>query len=214
VDRETHVGIEPQVGAGICELFSYGLVRLGVTPILGTGGWHPIVAGFDERRHSRCVPVRRARRWRHIFERLGAYASELEILPSRRQRRRLRLKEDRLMGVKDPDVFMALVERSDELMARKMAVLEGLFAVIVEGEGYPPGKIELSEVELEDVRAIVLRAWCWAARTLASPRADAMGARPGRSMATAGTLKAGGQRARNLPQPPDVLATADPRGGA
>ena len=158
MDRETHVGIEPQVGAGICELFSYGLVRLGVTPILGTGGWHPIVAGFDERRHSRCVPVRRARRWRHIFERLGAYASELEILPSRRQRRRLRLKEDRLMGVKDPDVFMALVERSDELMARKMAVLEGLFAVIVEGEGYPPGKIELSEVELEDVRAIVLRA--------------------------------------------------------
>jgi hypothetical protein len=44
------------------------------------------------------------------------------------------------MGVKDPDVFMALVERSDELMARKMAVLDGSFAVGVEAEGYPAGK--------------------------------------------------------------------------
>ena len=62
------------------------------------------------------------------------------------------------MGVKDPDVFMALVERSDELMARKMSVLAGLFAVVVEAEGYPPGKIELSGAELEDVRTILLRA--------------------------------------------------------
>jgi hypothetical protein len=62
------------------------------------------------------------------------------------------------MGVKDPDVFMALVERSDELMARKMAALQGMFAVVVEGEGYPAGKIELSGTELEEVRAILLRA--------------------------------------------------------
>ena len=62
------------------------------------------------------------------------------------------------MGVKDPDVFMALVERSDQLMARKMAVLEGMFAVVVEGEGYPVGKIELAGAELEDVRTILLRA--------------------------------------------------------
>ena len=48
------------------------------------------------------------------------------------------------MGVKDPDAFMALVGRSDELMARKMAVLDGVFAVVVEGEGDPAGKIELS----------------------------------------------------------------------
>jgi len=62
------------------------------------------------------------------------------------------------MGVKDPDVFMALVERSDELMARKMAVLDGSFAVVVEAEGYPAGKIELSGAELEDIRALLLRA--------------------------------------------------------
>ena len=62
------------------------------------------------------------------------------------------------MGVKDPDVFMALVERSDELMARKMAILDGLFGVVVEAEGYPAGKIELAGTELEDVRTILLRA--------------------------------------------------------
>jgi len=62
------------------------------------------------------------------------------------------------MGVKDPDVFMALVERSDELMARKMAILDGLFGVVVEAEGYPAGKIELAVTELEDVRTILLRA--------------------------------------------------------
>ena len=62
------------------------------------------------------------------------------------------------MGVKDPDVFMALLERNDELTARTLAVLEGLFAVVVEAEGCPAGKIELSEAELADVRAIVLRA--------------------------------------------------------
>ena len=62
------------------------------------------------------------------------------------------------MGVKDPDVFMALLERNDALTARTLAVLEGLFAVVVEAEGYPAGKIELSEAELADVRAIVLRA--------------------------------------------------------
>jgi len=62
------------------------------------------------------------------------------------------------MGVKDPDVFMALVERSDELMARKIAVLDGSFAVVVDAEGYPAGKLELSGAEQEDVRAILLRA--------------------------------------------------------
>jgi hypothetical protein len=62
------------------------------------------------------------------------------------------------MGVKDPDAFMALLERNDELTARNLAVLEGSFAVVVEAEGYPAGNIELSETELEDVRAILLRA--------------------------------------------------------
>jgi hypothetical protein len=62
------------------------------------------------------------------------------------------------MGVKDPDEFMALAERRDELFARRMAVLDGSFAVVVEAEGYPADRIELSGTELEDVRAILLRA--------------------------------------------------------
>ena len=41
------------------------------------------------------------------------------------------------MGVKDPDVFMALAELSDQLIARRLAVCHGLFAVVVEAEGYP-----------------------------------------------------------------------------
>jgi hypothetical protein len=39
------------------------------------------------------------------------------------------------MGVKDPDVFMALAELSDQLIARRLAVCDGLFAVVVEAEG-------------------------------------------------------------------------------
>jgi hypothetical protein len=62
------------------------------------------------------------------------------------------------MGVKDPDEFMALAERSDELFACRMAVLDGSFAVVVEAEGYPAEKIEVPGAELEDVRAILLRA--------------------------------------------------------
>jgi hypothetical protein len=62
------------------------------------------------------------------------------------------------MGVKDPDEFMALAERSDELIARRLAVLGGSFAIVVEAEGYPAEKIELSGAELGDVRAILLRA--------------------------------------------------------
>jgi hypothetical protein len=62
------------------------------------------------------------------------------------------------MGVKDADVFMALAERADELIARRLAVSDGSFAVIVEAEGYPEERIKLSDVELEDVRVILLRA--------------------------------------------------------
>lgn len=35
---------------------------------------------------------------------------------------------------------------------------DGSFAVIMEAEDYPAEKIELSEAELEEVRAILLRA--------------------------------------------------------
>jgi hypothetical protein len=62
------------------------------------------------------------------------------------------------MGVKDPDVFMALAERADELIARRLAVSDGSFAVIVEAEGYPEERVKLSGAELEDVRVILLRA--------------------------------------------------------
>lgn len=62
------------------------------------------------------------------------------------------------MGVKDPDVFMALAELTDELIARRLAVCDGLFAVIVEVEGYPAAKIELSGADLESVRSVLLRA--------------------------------------------------------
>jgi hypothetical protein len=64
---------------------------------------------------------------------------------------------DRLMGVKDPDVFMALAERADELIARRLAVTYGSIAVVVEAEDYPADKIELLGADLEDVRAILLR---------------------------------------------------------
>lgn len=62
------------------------------------------------------------------------------------------------MGVKDPDVFMALAERADELIARRLAVSDGSFAVLVETEGHPEERIKLSDAELEDVRVILLRA--------------------------------------------------------
>jgi hypothetical protein len=62
------------------------------------------------------------------------------------------------MGVKDADVFMTLAERADELIARRLAVSGGSFAVIVEAEGYPEERIKLSGAELEDVRVILLRA--------------------------------------------------------
>jgi hypothetical protein len=62
------------------------------------------------------------------------------------------------MGVKDPDVFMALAELSDQLIARRLAVCDGLFAVVVEAEGYPTEKIELSGADLESVRSVLLRA--------------------------------------------------------
>jgi hypothetical protein len=62
------------------------------------------------------------------------------------------------MGVEDPDEFMVLAERSDELIVRRLAVLDGSFAIVVEAEGYPAEKIELSGAELDDVCAILLRA--------------------------------------------------------
>lgn len=62
------------------------------------------------------------------------------------------------MGVKDPDVFMALAELGDELIARRLAVSDRLFAVTVVAEGYPAEKIELSGPDLEDVRSVLLRA--------------------------------------------------------
>ena len=62
------------------------------------------------------------------------------------------------MGLKDPDACMALTERADELIARRLAVSEGSFAVLVEAEDYPTAKIDLSGAELEDVRVILLRA--------------------------------------------------------
>jgi hypothetical protein len=62
------------------------------------------------------------------------------------------------MGVKDPDVFMALAELSDELIARRLAILDGQFAVMVEAEGYPGTKMELSDADLEAVRTVLLRA--------------------------------------------------------
>lgn len=62
------------------------------------------------------------------------------------------------MGVKDPDVFMALVELSDELIARRLAVSEGLFSIPVEAEACPPEKIALSGADLEAVRSVLLRA--------------------------------------------------------
>jgi hypothetical protein len=65
---------------------------------------------------------------------------------------------ENLMGVKDPDVFMALAELSDELTARRLAILDGLFAVTVEAEGYPAATIELSGTDLESVRSVLLRA--------------------------------------------------------
>jgi hypothetical protein len=61
------------------------------------------------------------------------------------------------MGVKDADAFMALAERADELIARRLAVRDGSFAVVVEVDDYPTNKIELSGADLEDVRAILLR---------------------------------------------------------
>ena len=61
------------------------------------------------------------------------------------------------MGVKDPDVFMALAELSDELIARRLAVSDGLFSITVEAEGYPSKKIALSGVDLETVRSVLLR---------------------------------------------------------
>jgi hypothetical protein len=61
------------------------------------------------------------------------------------------------MGVKDPDVFMALAELSDELIARRQGILDGLFAVMVEAEGYPATKIELLGADLETVRSVLLR---------------------------------------------------------
>jgi hypothetical protein len=62
------------------------------------------------------------------------------------------------MGVKDADAFMALAERADELIARRLAVSDGSFAVLVEAVDYPTAKIDLSGAELEDVRVILLRA--------------------------------------------------------
>jgi hypothetical protein len=61
------------------------------------------------------------------------------------------------MGVKDADAFMALAERADELIARRLAVCDGSFAVVMEVDDYPTNKIELSGADLEDVRAILLR---------------------------------------------------------
>jgi hypothetical protein len=56
------------------------------------------------------------------------------------------------MGVKDADAVMALFELNDQLTARRVAIYEGSFSVIVEPEGYPPQKINLSPTELETVR--------------------------------------------------------------
>jgi hypothetical protein len=39
------------------------------------------------------------------------------------------------MGVKDADAVMALFELNDQLTARRMAIYEGSFSVIVEPEG-------------------------------------------------------------------------------